>query len=322
MHQGLREIVEGRAWGQDLLERPPVQYPRRLIQDFITKSDYPAQLLGLLAGARIMKSFLARTLFIPGTLVPGTLIQSLAAICVAAPAFAADLPARAYSKAPAMASPVSVYDWSGFYVGANVGGTWDNGTATNVALNGTFVSSGSAHNSGVIGGGQIGYNYMVSPGFLLGIEADVDGTSLKGSVLSLDGSNQHSSKLDAFGTVRGRAGFAENNWLFYGTGGFAWSEGSVTRTQITTVAALPPIPAVAGTVETASNTRTGWAAGAGVEWGITQNWTARVEYLYLDLGNATSVFPLSNRQQTSSLTMNVARVGVSYKFGGPVAAWY
>jgi outer membrane immunogenic protein len=174
-----------------------------------------------------------------------------------------------------MVSPLSVHDWSGFYIGANVGGAWDNGTATNAALDGAFVSSGTAHNSGVIGGGQIGYDYMVSPSFLLGIEADVDGTSLKGSVLSIDGSNQHSSKLDAFGTVRGRVGFAQNNWLFYGTGGFAWSEGSVTRTQIATVAAVPPIPAPAGTVETTSNTRTGWAAGAGVEWGVTQNWTAR-----------------------------------------------
>jgi outer membrane immunogenic protein len=59
-----------------------------------------------------------------------------------------------------------------------------------------------------------------------------------------------------------------------------------------------------------------------VEWGLTQNWTARVEYLYLDLGSATSVFPLSNRQETGSLTMNVARFGVNYKFGGPVVAKY
>ena len=172
----------------------------------------------------------------------------------------------------------------------------------------------------MIGGGQIGYDYMVSPSFPLGIEADVDGTSLKGSVLSIDGSNQHSSKLDAFGTARGRVGFAQNNWLFYGTGGFAWSEGSVTRTR--SPRQVPPIPAPAGTVETTSNTRTGWAAGAGAEWGVTQNWTARVDYLYLDLCNATSVFPLSNRQHTSSLTMNMARVGVNYKFGGPVVARY
>jgi outer membrane immunogenic protein len=251
-----------------------------------------------------------------------TLIPSLAAVCVAAPAFAADLPAREVATAPVMVSPVSVYDWSGFYIGANVGGAWDNSTSTNTALDGTFVSSGSGSNSAVIGGGQIGYNFMVSPNFLLGLEADVQGTSFSGSVLSTDGSNQHTTKLDEFGTARGRAGFTQNNWLFYGTGGFAWSYGSVTRTQLATVVAVPPIPAVAGTAETASNTRTGWVAGAGVEWGITQNWTARIEYLYLDLGSVTSVFPISNRQQVSTLTMNVARFGVNYKFGGPVVARY
>jgi outer membrane immunogenic protein len=241
-------------------------------------------------------------------------------VLAVAPAFAADLPAREYPKAPAIVSPA--YDWSGFYVGANVGGAWNSGTTTNTALDGTFVSSGAAKNSGVIGGGQIGYNYMLSPNFVVGIEADVDATSLKGSVLSIDGSNQHSTKLDEFGTVRGRAGIAQNNWLFYGTGGYAWSEGTVTRTQLAAVVSMPPIPAPAGTVETSSNTRNGWVAGAGVEWGIAQNWTARVEYLYLDLGNATSVFPLSNRQQTSSLTINVARFGVNYKFGGPAMTQY
>ena len=90
----------------------------------------------------------------------------------------------------------------------------------------------------------------MSPSFLLGIEADVDGTSLKGSVLSIDGLNQHSSKLD--GTVRGRVEFAQNKCLF-APGGFAWSEGSVTRTQIAALALVPPIPAPVGTVETASN---------------------------------------------------------------------
>ncbi len=237
-----------------------------------------------------------------------------------ASAFAADLPAREYPKAPAIVSPA--YDWSGFYVGANVGGTWDSGTTTNRALDATFVSSGAANNSGVIGGGQIGYNYMLSPNFVVGIEADVDATSLKGSVLSTDGSNRHTSKLDEFGTVRGRAGIAQDNWLFYGTGGYAWSEGSVTRTQLAAVTSMPPIPAAAGTVETSSNTRNGWVVGAGVEWGIAQNWTARVEYLYLDLGSVTSVFPISNRQETSSLTMNVARIGINYKFGGPAVTQY
>jgi outer membrane immunogenic protein len=241
-------------------------------------------------------------------------------VLAVASALAADLPARETPNTPAIVSPV--YNWSGFYIGANVGGASDNGTTTNTALSGTFVSSGAAKNNGVIGGGQIGYNYMLSPNFLIGIEADLEGTSLNGSVLSTDGSNQHTSKLDEFGTVRGRAGITANNWLFYGTGGYAWSEGSVTRTQLAAVTSVPPIPAPAGTVETASNTRNGWVVGAGVEWAITPNWTARVEYLYLDLGSVTSVFPISNRPETSSLTMNVARVGVNYKFGAPGITQY
>jgi outer membrane immunogenic protein len=241
-------------------------------------------------------------------------------------ALAADLAARPYAKAAPMISPA--YDWSGFYIGANVGGAWTKESSTTTALNGApggpgNAGSGLGGRSGVVGGGQIGYNFMVAPNFLLGIEADIDGTSLSGSVLSPTGTNRHSAKVDAFGTVRGRAGFTQNNWLFYGTGGFAWSTGSVSRTQIVAQPlAVPPIPAAAGTVETSSNTRTGWAAGAGVEWGIAQNWTVKAEYLYLDLGKMTSRFPLANRQQTNTLTMNVARIGVNYKFGGPVVARY
>ena len=244
------------------------------------------------------------------------------AIPAAKPALAADLPARQYVKSPAMVPPVPSYDWSGFYVGGNIGGSWGHATATDAALDGTFVSSGSRDNSAVIGGGQIGYNFMVAPHFLLGLEADAQASSSRSTVTSPDGSNSFASRLDDFGTVRGRIGFTEDNWLFYGTGGFAWSQGSVTRTQIAAVASVPPIPAPAGTVETANNTRTGWAAGAGVEYGITPNWTVRAEYLYLDLGTVTSVFPLANRQQTGSANMSIARIGVNYKFGGPVVARY
>jgi outer membrane immunogenic protein len=253
-----------------------------------------------------------------------TFVCSLAVFSVVAgTALAADMPAPAavYSKAPVVA-PLPYYDWSGFYLGANVGGSWGHAASTNTALDGTFVASGSSNNSAVIGGGQIGYNFMVAPHVLLGFEADIDGSSSKSTVTSPDGSNSFASKLDDFGTARGRIGFAQDNWMFYGTGGFAWSQGSVTRTQIVGVASVPPIPAPAGTVEVANNTRTGWAAGAGVEYGITQNWTVRAEYLYLDLGTATSVFALSNRVQTTSANMSIGRIGLNYKFGGPVVARY
>lgn len=256
------------------------------------------------------------------TRIAAVLISNLTAMAFAVPAFAADLPAREYAKSPAVVPPVPYYDWSGFYVGVNIGGSWGHSSSTNTALDGTNVSSGSRNDSAVIGGGQIGYNFMAAPHLLLGVEADIQGSSAKNTATSPDGSNSYASKLDDFGTARGRVGFTQDNWLFYGTGGFAWSYGSVTRTQIVAVASVPPIPAAAGTVETVNNARTGWTAGAGIEWGISQNWTARVEYLYLDFGTANSVFPLSNRQQTTSSSMNIARVGVNYKFGGPVVARY
>ena len=183
--------------------------------------------------------------------IASAFIAALAAISLAAPACAADLPAREYRPPPVVA-PVPAYDWSGFYIGGNIGGAWDSSTSTNRALDGTFVSSGSGNNSGVIGGGQIGYTFMASPNFLLGREADVEGSSRTGSVASIDGSNIHNSKLDDFCTARGRAGFTVNNWLFYGTGGFAWSDGTESRSQLATVVATPPIPAVGGSVESVS----------------------------------------------------------------------
>ncbi len=94
---------------------------------------------------------------------------------------------------------------------------------------------------------------------------------------------QFNEKVDAFGTVRGRLGYVANNWLFYGTGGFAWSDDTFTRTQITAVAGSPPL----GDVRTNSSTHTGWAAGGGIEYGFARNWTARVEYLHLDLSDQT-----------------------------------
>src|SRR5579863_5226739 len=98
-------------------------------------------------------------------IIASTFVSSLAALStVAGPALAADIqaPAPVYSKNPVMV-PSPNYDWSGFYLGANVGGSWGHAASTNTALDGTFVASGSRNDSAVIGGGQIGYNFMVSP---------------------------------------------------------------------------------------------------------------------------------------------------------------
>jgi outer membrane immunogenic protein len=226
-------------------------------------------------------------------------------------AFAADLPPREPTYPPPIPAPAPYYNWGGFYLGGNVGGIWRQADeVTTDTATGAIVTSGSSNIHDITAGGQVGYNYMWGPNWLTGIEVDSQWTGLSSSVTSPDGSNRHDGQFDYFGTARVRAGYVANNWLFYGTGGFAWGHGQLTRTQVT--GALNA--ATAGTVEIVDNDRTGWAAGAGIEVAFGPNWTARAEYLHVDLGNAVSVFPLAGRQNSIDLTLDVARFGFNYIF--------
>jgi outer membrane immunogenic protein len=226
-------------------------------------------------------------------------------------ALAADLsPAAPVYKAPNVA-PAPPYNWNGFYIGANVGGGFgDLGYGNAITATGAASQSNSANVSGVVGGGQIGYNYLLSSNFLLGVEADVSGANISGSATSTNGAFEHSFNTDVFGTVRGRLGVVWNNWLFYGSGGFAWGNEQVTRNQLTGTTGL----ATAGTSESVSNVGTGWTAGGGVEWGVAPNWTVRAEYLYVDLGSGSYSFPLAGRTAQFDDAFNIVRAGVNYKF--------
>jgi outer membrane immunogenic protein len=236
-------------------------------------------------------------------------------------AYAADLPA---GPAPVKAAPSFIpvgYNWTGFYFGANGGGNWTNtkDTITDVPTN-AAIFTGSTNGSGFLAGGQIGFNYQFSPNWVAGLEADADWANNKNAVLSADASNRHDGKLQAMGTGRARLGYAVNNWLIYGTGGFAWSVGQVTRTQLfNTVNAATPI-----TAETTNNTRFGWSVGGGVEWGFAPNWSVRAEYLFLGLQKTNYTFPLAGRTTASTLNISEARAALNYKFdwGGPVTARY
>ena len=156
--------------------------------------------------------------------------SSVAALLMVASsgAFAADLPV----KAPVM-MPIPVYNWTGFYIGGNLGGAWTNGTLTD---NFSGVSLGGGNKSGFIGGGQIGYNWQVSPQFVLGVEWMFDGTSLSGSggtgVTVLGDTLTGSAKTDWVSTLAARFGYAANNWLFYGKVGGGWVQNSVTVTDV------------------------------------------------------------------------------------------
>jgi outer membrane immunogenic protein len=187
-------------------------------------------------------------------------------------ATAADLPR---SQTPYYSAPApNTYNWSGPYIGGNVGYQW--GTTTNNTTN----------PSGLEGGLQAGYNWQ-SGQFVFGGETDIQISGADDTFAPWKFSNPW------FGTLRGRAGVALNNILFYGTLGLAY--GSVKGE-------------VSGLSET--KTHVGWTAGGGMEVGLTPNWSAKAEYLYIDLSNrAYSVTGANNGLESSIL-----RFGVNYRF--------
>jgi outer membrane immunogenic protein len=255
-------------------------------------------------------------------------------VMLAVPALAADL---AYKAAP---SPAVVVDsWSGFYIGGNVGysaGRERHSSSEAFILGAaaglTSTNSGSRSLTGVIGGGQIGYNWQVGPNWVLGFETDFQGSDQKnnsssvtnafaanGTVQTATGSAEE--RLDWFGTVRARAGYVIGNSLLYGTGGFAYGKFVSNETLIRGPGA-PGFTALNG-AGSVSGTKTGFTVGGGIETKLGGNWTAKVEYLYMDLGTLTNAYPVftpagavfSNVVSTSDLKDHIFRVGLNYKFG-------
>ena len=223
-----------------------------------------------------------------------------ATLLFASTAFAADLPARAPLKAPPL---IPVYNWTGFYIGGNAGGVWDTASVTD----NFFGISISDTRSGFIGGGQIGYNWQVAPQFVLGVEWMFDGTSISsgfGPVSDGFGNTfSASDKVSWLTTVTGRIGYAANNVLFYAKGGGGWVHDSVSATAVD----------VLGNVFTVngSDTRGGWVAGGGIEYGITPNWTVRIDYQHLGLSDVTIGGP---DNVTASRHFDMVMGGVNYKF--------
>jgi outer membrane immunogenic protein len=235
-------------------------------------------------------------------------------------ASAADLAARPYTKAPAM---VSVYDWSGFYIGANGGWgsshkCWDFTTPA-----GAFVVAEGCHDStGGTAGGQIGYRWQAS-NWVFGLEAQGNWADFKGSNTSLAfPAFRNSSKIDAFGLFTGQVGYAWNNVLFYVKGG-----GAVVSDRFASYSSLTGIQ-VSNTVD---STNWGGTVGVGLEFGFAPNWTAGVEYNHIFLQDKTYTF-LNNGVVGAAGTLfgtdrirqdvDLVTVRVNYRFGGPVVARY
>jgi outer membrane immunogenic protein len=243
-----------------------------------------------------------------------------------ASAFAADLSERGmYAKAP-MVAPVA--NWSGLYIGGNVGYGWGNGSTSLSPLPdpATFDDVGlttfNTNPEGVIGGAQVGYNWQIGS-IITGVEADFQGSGIKGSVPQatfVDPSGHgpgefaaSSQKLLWFGTLRGRLGITVTpDLLLYATGGLAY--GQIETSANTHFVNPVDFPA------SVSQTKAGWTAGAGGEWMFARNWSAKLEYLYIDLGNVSAVgnptpaFPPVQVSYAWHTHENIVRAGVNYHF--------
>ena len=208
--------------------------------------------------------------FACGATVAGALMLS-----VFTPAHAADL-GGSIKDAPIYQDEPRRFSWSGFYMGANLGGAWATGDAT-YSQNNVDLLAGKLDNSSVIGGGQIGYNWQ-SGSLVVGIEADIAAQNLSSSTSTAVGDLTLSREGRWIGTVRPRIGYATGNALIYATGGLAY--GTVEH-NVTENAGI----ALRGYGE--SETRVGWTAGAGIEWALGRHWSIGAEYLHIDLGKTT-----------------------------------
>jgi outer membrane immunogenic protein len=237
----------------------------------------------------------------------------------AASAFAADLPARTYTKAPPM---MAVYDWSGFYIGANGGygwsrKCWDLNSVAGVTV--PVAAEGCHDATGGVAGGQIGYRWQTSA-WVFGFEAQGDWANLRGSSLSnpaaFGAAVTNRSKIDAFGLFAGQVGYAWNNSLLYVKSGVAVTSDKYRGVDTATGALL----------DSARETRIGYAAGVGLEYGFAPNWSAAVEYnrFFMDTNAVNLTTPAGANSRVDNVRQDVDLVTarVNYRWGGPAVAKY
>ncbi len=262
------------------------------------------------------------------------LISSIAAFgLTGTPAFAADMLVKAPPPLPA-----PVFSWTGWYVGVTAGYGFGNtdqsltadALEANIGPPSTHPAPSGLHPGGFVGGGEAGYNHQAG-NFLAGLEADFSYSGLRqtasatgapfiGGVLQ----TTVATKLDWFGTVRGRLGVLPmNNLLFYATGGFAYGDAQTT-TIGANLAATPPCNGPSGFIYCASGMTSGisvgWTAGAGLQYAIAPRWMIKAEYLYIDLGKQSVTYPdrdtlpVGTLTSTTRFTANIVRVGADYRF--------
>jgi len=209
-----------------------------------------------------------------------------------ASASAADIQRRQVmpAKAPVYVAPI--YNWTGFYVGINGGGGWGKSDWNNA------FGNADAKLSGGLAGGTIGYNYQLGQA-VLGVEGDVDWSNIQGSTSNgLCAGTTCRTRNSWLSTARGRIGYAADRWMPYVTGGAAFGD----------------IKADAAGFGTETKTRTGWTVGGGLEAAISGPWTAKIEYLYVDLGKGSCGTGVCGVPTDVDFKAHVVRAGLNYRF--------
>jgi high affinity Mn2+ porin len=264
-------------------------------------------------------------------------IAWIAATAIALPALGAELPLPMPVKAtlPAKAPAPQLYDWTGFYAGVHLGYAWGRSDWTEQpdGLSGSlnmFQRYDAFANTGSwFAGLQAGYDYMLPNRVVVGAVADLSAPSWRSLnnisiggistfVSPMLGQESYSETVLDMGTIRGRIGYAPGNWLVYATGGFAWAYDRLTVTQLDN----------SGTTDMPFLWRFGWAAGAGAEVPLVQNWTAGLEYLYTRYGNSAVGFANAGQTFQSNLALQEVRLTLNYrpgsdlKPGNDAASWF
>jgi outer membrane immunogenic protein len=247
---------------------------------------------------------------------------------------AAGITVAATSVLPAGAQDAPMPNWTGFYIGGHAGYRWADANFTSAAyfftppvIGGTAVAFAARNENYGLNGGifglQGGYNYMLTPQWLTGLEgdwswgrgSDSKSATITGVDVNSDGFTfwrNSEVTLTWQATIRGRLGYVDGPWLFYGTGGIAfahvkWSEAAVLNTTSPTVTT-----AVAWTT---NKTLTGWVVGGGVEYMIDPHWIARIEYLYEGFGSFSVPYEFSPQAGNLDLKdVQKIRIAISYKF--------
>jgi outer membrane immunogenic protein len=233
------------------------------------------------------------------------LLGTAAVIAFAAPAFAADLPARTYTKAPAYTAPEAVYNWTGFYIGGHVGGAFA-GDSSLQGSDGRFL-----------GGVQGGYDYQFAPNWVMGVEAQYSwlaGGNNSGRLFP--GGTLVTANTDQLGSVTGRVGYTWGPALLYAKGGYAWRDNNNIAVSFAGV----PQP-----FTTDGSHRDGYTVGAGLEYMFAPNWSAKVEYQYYNFGSTTLTSGPADIVGTRFRDdEHTVKAGLNYRFGwgGPVATRY